>query len=111
MGLLGWIYFLRDVFMDVLFCIHIKLTNRLPPHSFIDKDKRQLPKGSTVGSWAMLKQHIGRFFNENIRHNSISKGDMAENVKLFHMDGKTECNLLDFLKAARPLVVNFGSNT
>ena len=63
------------------------------------------------GDWACFTHQVSVHYNEYIRHNPISTGDTAKNIRLFQTDGKKECNLLDFLKEGRPLVINFGSNT
>ena len=112
MELLGWVYFLVQAPLIVVGCILLKMSTFLVPDKWIDDEKRYLRQFFKLNScWAMIKEVLVWYHNENIIHTAISTGNKAQNVQLFQIDGKTECHLFDSMKAARPLVVNFGSSS
>ena len=46
---------------------------------------------------------------ESVFYESVVQGGGAPNPKVLSSDGSKEHNLMDFAKAGRPLVLNFGS--
>ena len=62
----------------------------------------------TMASGLALKTEFGRLRN-GILYGDTYVGKPAPNPPVVKMDGVTQVNLLDFAKAGRPLVLNFGS--
>ena len=65
---------------------------------------------NTMASGLALKTEYGRLINA-ILYGDTYVGKPAPNPPVVKMDGVTQVNLLDFAKAGRPLVLNFGSCT
>ncbi len=64
-------------------------------------------------SWGQVKWAIVRTWNEMTK-GYVIKGSLVPNVRLLRVKDRTEavpCRILDFMKAGRPLVINFGSCT
>lgn len=62
----------------------------------------------TLFTWPMFKQDCRMLYLD--LYKDVHLHGQAQNVKLSTLD-MTECNLFDFAKHDRPLVVNFGSCT
>ncbi len=64
----------------------------------------------SAGGWQFIKTLVKRSFNE-AKVGVVRIGGPCFNARLLQLDGATECFLKDFVKPARPLVVNFGSSS
>ena len=66
----------------------------------------------TAGSWQFFKALVIAAYESTVAANEMVKqGGNAVNCQLTATDGTTGCELFDFMKHGRPLVVNFGSCT
>ena len=62
----------------------------------------------TMGSWTQLKTSSMRIIDAMFGRNAYL-GGAAPNSKVVTFEGKIQRHLLDYKKAGRPLVLNFGS--
>lgn len=63
---------------------------------------------SSIFGWAGFKE-ISSWYFYWLWHKQAIMNGKAPNVKLLHVDGKTESSLFEFMKQGRPLVINFGN--
>ena len=115
---------LTQVFGVTVMCLFIQALRQCPPlwqlfteyqHKRGGFDKTGLKASEwseTIGSWEAYKESVFALLRE-ASLGTVSEGEPAPNVtvyKLSKADGSTvPCNLLDFAKEGRPLVINFGS--
>lgn len=66
----------------------------------------------TAGGWQFFKAFVTVAYESTIVvRTTVKQGGDAVNCQLITADGTTQCDLFDFMKPGRPLVVNFGSCT
>lgn len=100
---------LRLTFVNILVLIpscrrkFVKETGRklnIPGEDFIN---------SSLGwnTWRMIREIAKNC--KYVVEQRAKQGSMAPNARVILLDDNSECKLLDFMQAGRPLVVNFGS--
>ena len=63
----------------------------------------------TFGSWKCMKSVYDEAFADILHGSGVHAGEVPRNCKLLRFEDGSECHLVDFKKAGRPLVLNFGS--